>query len=528
LERFIKNLAKNSVFCYSECMQDTLHLSKKSHQELQAIILLLQQEKLDVVAKYDQLESRYNQLLEQLKLARLKRFGQSSEKQLTLFDEADKPLPPETKETLLTNEKASSLKKQKSTRRRPLPAHFPVEEILHDIPEKDKQCACGQTRHRIGEEVSEQLKYIPAQLIIIRHVRPKYGCRACEEGIKIAAMPLLLLPKSMATPELVAQTILSKYEDHIPLYRQEQMWKRLGIDLPRNSCCGWLMKVSELCEPLWNLLKEDIVQSSYAQADETPVLVLKTGDAKKRKKGYMWCYRSHPPNGPSSICFEYQSSRLGQHAAEFLKGFKGYLQTDMYQGYRLFVKNNPDIIHVGCMAHARRYFADIVKMHTTPGLAHEAIEFFKALYTLEHDIKGLSCDERYHIRQEKAQPILETFKEWLDASVQQVPDQFAIGKAIHYCLNHWAELTNYLQHGMLYIDNNLIENNIRPFALGRRNWLFAGNPRGAKAGAIFYSILATCKANQVNPEQYLVKMLSSIRACKTTDDFRKLLPYHIK
>lgn len=403
-------------------METDLNLSQKSPEELQLIIVQLTKklsnETKKLIIERDHYKDRYDRILEQLKLARLKRFGQSTEKQLTLFDEADQPLPPETQETLLTEDNDASPKKRKSTGRRPLPDHLPVEEIVHDIPESDKQCSCGHTRHRMGEEVSEQLKYIPAQLIVVRHIRPKYGCRACEEGVKIAPMPLLLLPKSIATPELIAQTILSKYEDHLPLYRQEQMWKRLGIDLPRNSCCGWLMKISELCEPLWDLLKEDIVNSSYAQADETPVLVLKTGSAKQRKKGYMWCYRSHPPNGLSSICFEYQPGRSGTYAAEFLKGFKGYLQTDMYQGYRQLVKDNSEIIHVGCMAHARRYFADIVKVHKTPGLAHEAIKFFKALYTLERDMKDCSIEDRYQRRQEKSQPILDTFKEWLDASIQ--------------------------------------------------------------------------------------------------------------
>ena len=516
-------------------METDLNLSQKSPKELQTIIIQLNKiheelsnETKKLIAERDHYKDRYSRLLEQLKLARLKRFGQSTEKQLTLFDEADQPLPPETQETLSTEDNDTSPKKRKSKGRRPLPDHLPVEEIVHDVPESDKHCACGHTRHRMGEEVSEQLKYIPAKLVVVRHIRPKYGCRVCEEGVKIAPMPLLLLPKSIATPELVAQTILSKYADHVPLYRQEQQWKRLGIDLPRNSCGGWLMKVSELCEPLWHLLKEDIIKSSYAQADETPVLVLKTGSAKKRKKGYMWCYRSHPPNGPSSICFEYQPSRSGTYAAEFLKGFKGYLQTDMYQGYRQLVKDNTDIIHVGCMAHARRYFADIVKVHKTPGLAHEAIKFFKALYALERDVKDVSIEERYQIRQEKSKPILDTFKEWLDTSIQTVPDQFAIGKAIHYCLKHWTELTNYMKDGMLHIDNNLVENNIRPFALGRRNWMFAGSPKGAKAGAIFYSLLATCKAHRINPEHYFVKMLAQIRHCQTIDDFRQLLPYHIQ
>jgi transposase len=274
-------------------------------------------------------------------------------------------------------------------------------------------------------------------------------------------------------------------------------------------------------------LKEDILKSSYVQADETPVVVLKTGDVKKRKKGYMWVYRSHPPNGSSSIYFEYQPGRSGQYAAEFLKDFKGYLQSDMYKGYD-FIKKKEGITHLACMAHARRYFADIVKVHQTPGLAHHAMKFFKALYKVERRIKYESIEKRYALRQEKSIHILKQFKQWLDQSIKLVPDGFAIGKAIHYCLEHWTKLTHYTKSGLLHIDNNLVENNIRPFALGRKNWMFKGSPRGAKAGAIFYSLLATCKANQVNPEQYLVKMLSQIRHCKTDDDFRQLLPYHIQ
>lgn len=218
------------------------------------------------------------------------------------------------------------------------PDHLPIEEIVHDVLDSDKTCAYGHARHRIGEEVSDQLKYIPAKLVIVRHIRPKYGCRACENGITVAPMPLLLLPKSIATPELVAQTILAKYEDHIPLYRQEKQWERLGIDLPRNSCCAWIMKVAECCEPLYKLLKEDILASAYIQADETPVLVLKSKHEKKRKKAYMWCYRSHPPNGASRIYFEYQPTRSGRHAQIFLEKFEGYLQSDMYSGYDFIAK----------------------------------------------------------------------------------------------------------------------------------------------------------------------------------------------
>jgi transposase len=517
-------------------MENSLNLSQKSLPELQLIITNLQQQfsikECQLIAERDAFKKKYNQLLEQLKLARLKRFGQSSEKseQLALFDEADTPLPPETKATIELPKKSDRRHKAKSkkrNRRIQLPDDLPVEEIIHDVPEADKTCGCGHSRHRIGEEVSDQLKYIPAKLVIVRHIRPKYGCRACEDGIKVSPMPLLLLPKSIATPELVAQTILAKYEDHIPLYRQEKQWERLGIDLPRNSCCAWVMAVSDYCEPLWELLKTDILASPYIQADETPVLVLKAKGDKKRKKAYMWCYRSHPPNGSSAIYFEYQPTRSGKHAEEFLKDFEGYLQSDMYNGYNFLAKKE-NVIHLGCMAHARRRFADIVKTHKTPGLAHQAMKFFKALYKIERRIKNDSIEKRYAARQDRSTHVLKQFKKWLEKSIQQVPDGFAIGIAIQYCLTHWEQLTNYTKDGMLHIDNNFIENIIRPFALGRKNWLFKGSPRGAKAGAIFYSLLATCQANQINPEKYLVKMLSNIRCCKTVQDFRALLPYNIQ
>jgi transposase len=517
-------------------METPLNLSQKSHQELQLIIVKLQQqlanEKGQLLAERDAFKKKYDQLLEQLKVSNLKRFGQSSEtsEQLALFDEADTPLPEETEASVESSDKLVSRNKSKSkkrNRRIQLPDNLSVEEIVHDVPEADKTCDCGHARHRIGEEITDQLKYIPATLVILRHIRPKYGCRACEGGIKLAPMPLLLLPKSVATPELVAQTILAKYEDHIPLYRQEKQWARLRIDLPRNSCCAWVMKTAEYCEPLYELLKEDILASDYMQADETSVLVLKSKDAKKRKKAYMWCYRSHPPNGVSAIYFEYQPTRSGKHAEAFLNDFEGYLQSDMYNGYDFLAKKE-NVTHVGCMAHARRHFADIVKTHKKPGLAHQAMKFFKALYKIERRIKDESIDKRYAVRQHRSTHVLTQFKKWLEKSIQQVPDGFAIGKAIQYCLTHWEQLTNYTKDGMLHIDNNSIENNIRPFALGRKNWLFKGSPRGAKAGAIFYSLLATCKANNINPQEYLVNMLSNIRHCKTTADFKALLPYHIQ
>jgi transposase len=362
---------------------------------------------------------------------------------------------------------------------------MPREIIVHDIPQHEKMCRCGADLICIGEEISEQIKYVPAQLSVVQHVRPKYVCKPCQENVKISPMPTLLLPKSLATPELVAYTITAKYCDHIPLYRQQAIWDRLGIDMPRSSLCGWLLKVSALCEPLVRLLRENIVRYDYTQADETTVQVLDEVGRSNQAKSYLWCYRGG--GDKPSIVYEYQPTRGGYHAEAFLAGFKGYLQSDAYSGYH-FADKDHGIIRVGCMAHARRKFADMIKIAKTKGLAHEAIKFFKALYKIEQEArdKKLTSDQRYLLRIEKAEPILSALKIWLDSSLAKTPVQSKIHEAIRYTLTNWALLNNYLKDGRIEIDNNQIENAIRPFAIGRKNWLFMGSPSGAKAGAIFY------------------------------------------
>jgi hypothetical protein len=341
-------------------------------------------------------------------------------------------------------------------------------------------------------------------------------------------MPLLFLPKSIATPELVAHCIISKYVDHLPLYRQESIWKRLEIDLPRSSLCGWILKTATLCEPLVALLRADIIRRDYVQADETTVQVLAEVGRSNTAVSYMWVYQGGDAL-PRSIVFDYQETRAGEHAKIFLDSFKGYLQTDAYSGY-LWTEKDPDIVSVGCMAHARRPFAELVKLTKTPGLAHEALAFFQKLYFIEKQAReaALLPEERHALRQNKAPPILAAFKIWLERYLTKTSEQSKIGKAIRYTLNHWAALTCYLQDGRIEIDNNAVENRIRPFAVGRKNWLFAGSPSGAKAGAVLYSLLETCRANQIEPYAYFCTMLHRIRLCKTQQDYHQLLPQFIQ
>ena len=491
---------------------------------------LLRQIIMDMRSELSIYKEKYTRLIELLRLARQQRFSPSSEKdihQIDLFDEPGAELPEDVKKQLDEEMEVKGYARKKHPIRTPLPDYLPRETILLDISDAEKICHCGEHLVRIGEEITEQLKYIPAQVSVIQHVRPKYACKPCEENIKIAPMPMLLLPKSIATPELVAHTIVSKYCDHIPLYRQESIWSRVEIEIPRSTLCDWVLKTAEICKPLVKLLQKIIIAYDYAQADETPLQVLGEKGRKNTTKSYMWCYRGGGET--PSIVYEYHETRQGHHAKQFLSGFKGYLQTDDYSGY-FWANNEKEIVRVGCHAHARRPFAELAKLGNTPGLASEALKFYRKLYAIEKEARenNISFEQRHQLRNEKTLPILEAFKKWLDIHVTKTSEQGKIGKAIRYCLSNWPELTNFLKDGRIEIDNNFIENAIRPFALGRKNWLFAGSPAGAKAGAVFYSLLQTCKANGVEPYQYFCAMLNRIRECQCDEDYRKLLPQFLK
>lgn len=375
-------------------------------------------------------------LLEQFRLARQQRFAPRTEKnifQADLFDKAG--IESEAVEEPQQSIDIKSHPRKKHPVRKPLPLDLPREVITHDINVEEKSCACGVELSRIGEEITEQLKFIPATLSVIRHVRYKYACKLCQENVRIAPMPLLLLPKTNATPELIAHTIISKYADHIPLYRQAKIWNRVDIDLPRSTLCSWLINVADQCEPLVILLHKNLIEDDYLQGDESPVQVLNEPGRANTSKSYLWVYRGGGKQ--PSVVFDYQQTRSGYHAQTFLAGFKGYLQTDAYSGYS-FTEKDKNIIHLGCMAHARRPFAQLAKLVKKEGLATKAIIFFKDLYAIEAYARdnNLSEQQRYELRHEKAPPILEKFKSWLHHHLTKVPKQHTMGKAIYYVLNH--------------------------------------------------------------------------------------------
>lgn len=503
-------------------MKKTINLPK-SIEEKDALILAQQEE-------IERLNERYRRVLEQFKLTQQRKFARSSESdplQLRLdlqFDEADSApvaeLPQEENTVTITYTR-------KKPKRRMLPDDLPREVIEHDIAEHDKQCACGCLKQRIGEEVTEQLEVVPAQLKVIQHVRFKYACNRCDESVSVAPMPRLFLPKSMATPSLVAYTLINKYQDHLPLYRQEKMWARMGVEMARNTICGWIIAAAEVCMPMRDVLMSTIRASGYVQADETPVQVMDEPNRKNTSLSYMWLYRSARPD-QKVILFDYRETRQAIWPKEMLLGYKGYLQTDGYKGYD-WVDDSPNIIHLGCMAHARRPFVELVKLSKTTGKSHQAVAYFQKLYAIEKIAREskYTSTQRFELRLEKAKPILDEMRKWLDESLKYAVPQSKLSDALNYMHHRWDELTNYLTDGSLEIDNNGAENQIRPFALGRKNWLFSGSPRGAHASALFYSLIATAVANKWNPFDYLRYLFENIRACKTQEDYVNLLPFNI-
>jgi transposase len=448
----------------------------------------------------EQLHAKNKQLLHEL-------YGKKSEKIseeiLPVLDEA--AVTPEEQAEIQAAEdeiKVASYTRNKP-KRNPLPADFLRETIVHELPLEQQLCSCcGGALHWIGDEVSEKLDYVPAQIKVIKNVRKKYGCRGCETGILTAPAPPDFLPKSLAAPGLLTHVILSKYQDHLPLYRQEGIWQRLGVDIPRSTLCNWVLLAAERLSVLIPLLRDEIIQSHYARADETPVQVLEENKIRTSKRAYMWVFTSGRIEG-AAIVFEFAMSRSGSVATNFFQGFSGHLQTDGFSGYN-DLKSFPNVIGVGCFAHCRRKFVAIVKTVKQPGSAHYAVSVIAKIYKIERDIKERNLDDEQtkSYRQTHAKPILEKFKIWLQERYEKVPPKGPLGKAIFYALDHWDALTVYLEYGFLDIDNNFAERCVRPFTLGRKNWIFMGNERGGNAAAVLYSLIETAKANNLNTYAY--------------------------
>lgn len=481
-----------------------------------------------------------NQILkEQIRSLQNMIFGRKSEKtpkddgQMSLFDMPEPELPileeEEEGEDVTIGEHI-----RKKRGRKPLPADLPRVDVIHELSEDERQCNCGCLKERIGQEESEQLDYIPAKVRVIRNIRYKYACKNCEgvedDGptVSIARMPDQIIPKSIATPGLLAHILTAKFADALPFYRQEKQFSRIGIELGRSTMSTWAMKVTDACDILNGMMQKDILASPMIGVDETPLQVLK---GPRKSKSYMWIFRGGPPD-KQIIQFQFHPTRSGNVAASFLNGYKGIVQTDGYKGYD-FLDKISDIIHVACWIHARRKFKDVTKAagdkNSSSGNASTALKYIRLLYRIEKEAQEqeLTPGQLYKKRQAEAVPILNEFKEWLDARVEKVPPKSLLGKAINYTLGQWDRLFNYTRNGIIRLDNNLVENAIRPFVVGRKNWLFSDTVKGARASALIYSLIETAKSNGLEPYWYLKALFENLPEAMTTDDFRSLLPYNI-
>jgi len=469
-------------------------------------------------------------LIEKLKLqiARYKRiqYGRSSERhdervaQLELLvEELEAALPASEKPAPTTEAPA----KDKAARK-PLPKHLPRETEEHA-----PGCGCphcGAVLRKMGEDVSEHLEYVPEHFKVIRTVRPKMSCPKCSTVVQKPA-PSRPIPKSIAGAGLLAHVAVSKYVDHLPLYRQSEIYARQGIDLDRSTMAGWIGAISSLVEPLVDAIGRYVTAGAKIHADDTPVPVLDPGSG-KTKTGRLWVYvRDDRPAGstdPPAAWYRYTKTREGAHAKRHLAQFQGALQADGFAGFNTLYESGT-IREVGCWAHARRKFYDLHEATKSP-LAAEALDRIQVLYAIEERMRGRPPDERRSVRQAQAAPLLDQFHQWLIATLGKVSAKSEIASAINYSLKRWTALTRYSDDGLLEIDNNAAERALRGPVLSRKNFLFAGADSGGERAAAMYSLLETAKLNGLNPEAYLRLVLERI-ADHSINRIDELLPWNV-
>ncbi len=411
---------------------------------------------------------------------------------------------------------------KKQPKRQTLPAHLPRREIHHE-PE-NTMCACGCALKRIGEDVAEKLDYAPGVFTVERHVRGKWVCKHCETLVQAPVAPHII-DKGIPTAGLLAQVLVAKFLDHLPLYRQERIFERAGLAIARSTLAQWVGECGAQLQPLVDALTAELLKHDVLHADETPVAMLKPGNGKTHR-AYLWTYCTTRFNETKAVVFDFAESRAGLHAREFLglpsdDGWRGKLICDDYSGYKQLLTMG--VTEAGCLAHARRKFFDLWANHKST-VAEEALKYFVQLYEIEREVQDLDPDERRRIRQLKARPVADALGKWLTLQRQKVPHGSATAKAIDYSLNRWAALTRYLDDGDLPADNNWVENQIRPIAIGRNNWLFAGSLRAGRRAAAVMSLVHSARLNGHDPYTYLKDVLTRLPT-QPASRIAQLLPH---
>ena len=491
---------------------------------------------IEIIAKKDariaELELLVKFYEEQFRLSKHRQFGASSEKstlpaQPNLFDEAENTADLQEKEPLF--EEITYTRHKRSGRRPDDLSALPIETVEHTLPQEQQICSeCGGKLHEMGHDTKRELTIIPAQVKIIEHRRAVYSCRSCEKHgehvpIKKAHMPQPLISGSLASPSAVAHIITQKYVMHAPLYRQEQDYKRQGIKLSRQTMANWIIRCSDdWLLPVYERMKALLLKSNVLHADETRVQVLKEPGKTATSHSYMWLYTTSSDTKRHIILFEYQPSRSSEHPKQFLKNFTGILHTDGYAAYHTL----PDITVVGCWVHMRRKFEEALKAmppsERSRSLANEAIKRIGILFHLEAEWQDLEHEERHKKRLEKSKPQAEAFFQWLQ-TLNPLPKS-TLGKAVNYALEQHKWLMNVYLDGRTEFSNNRVENAVRPFALGRKNWLFCNTVKGAASSAVVYSIIETAKANGLKPFEYLTFLFETVPG-SSINELDTLLPW---
>ena len=472
---------------------------------------------------------------DQFRLSQQQKYGASREhtpdEQVSLFDEAEKEADVTVPEP--TEEEITYKRKKQKGRRDAMLEDLPVERMEYTL--EDTACPqCDGSLHVMSQEIRKEIAIIPAQVKVVEHVRFVYTCRTCEQTAEstpviTAPMPAPVLPGSLVSPSFMAFVMNRKYGEGLPLYRQEQQLHHFGLDISRQTLANWMIRGSaDWLEILYEELHRELLTKDILHGDETELQVLREEGRTAANKSYMWHYATGHTDVPIRL-YEYQTTRASKHPAAFLKGFTGYLHTDGYQGYNQI----PGVKVIGCWAHARRMFTDALKVltkekePTSHTKSSEGLAFCNRLFEIERELKDRSPEERYTLRMEKSKPVLDAFLVWLKENKRSALPKSPLGKAITYCLNQWPRLEGILLDGRLEISNNRAERGIKPFVIGRKNWLFANTPKGAKASAVIYSIVETAKANGLSPFHYLMYLFEKLPNMDLTDPeaLKAVLPW---
>jgi transposase len=477
-------------------------------------------------------------MLEQAILARQRMFGSSSEQmaaQSRLFDEAEvlaqasteaQDTAPQAPEVSVA---ASDVQSDKPARgkRVALATGLPRVDVVHDVPEADRSCACGTPMVEIGEDISEQLDIVPMQVRVLRHIRKRYGCPTSEHSPVTAALPAQPLPKSNASIDFLAMLLAVKFVDGLPLARFENVLTRHGAVVPRQTLARWVIGCAGVLQPLHNLMRDVLLDGNLIHMDETVVQVLKEKDKAPTSNSYMWVQTGGPPDKPV-VLYDYDPSRSASVPTALLEGFAGYLMTDGYDGYNE-VGRSDGIERLACWAHVRRRFVEATRVQPKGkrGRADEAVSLIGKLYRIEREHKDATPEARYLARQSDSVPVLAELHAWMHKNAPLVIPKSALGTALAYMGNLWSKLVRYTERGDLPIDNNRCENAIRPFVVGRKAWLFSDTPAGAHASAVIYSLVQTAKANGLEPYTWLRRVLRDLPAAKSVEAIEALLPWNL-